>query len=140
MPLAQHLTNIHCIPFTDPFVSPLLDIRLVFESRRFFHLSDSWRLLIASFASALLTVPISNLNPAFDGERRLKLGGTLDLPKLSGVHMKTVLMVAAVCFMIDVFLYYIFGEDHIISNANRARVQPVVVDDLADEVEPIPSQ
>lgn len=112
------------------------DMRLIFESRRGFHVADSWRMLIASLASMLLTVPISNLNPAFDAERRLKLGGTLDLPKLGMPHVQTVVVVAAVCLIIDLIIYALFGESHLLSwvqqSKKRTVLQPHGDDDDSD--------
>lgn len=123
---------------TGQIIAVVTNMRLIFESRRGFHVADSWRMLIASFASMLLTIPVSNLNPAFDSERRLKLGGTLDLPKLAWPHVQTVVVVASICLVIDLILYALFGESHLLSwlrRSNPKRRQHDADDSDGDEHE-----
>jgi phospholipid-transporting ATPase len=116
---ADHANALVIGVMTGQIIAVVTNMRLIFEARRGFHVADSWRLLIASFASMVLTIPVSNLNPAFDAERRLKISGTLDLPKLDWAHVQTVLLVAGICLAVDVMLYALFGESHVLSYWKR---------------------
>jgi hypothetical protein len=70
-------------------IGSIANMRLILETRRLFS-ADSLHILISAWASSMLVLPISNMNPMYDADQRYARGGSLFLPSLSSDHWVSV--------------------------------------------------
>jgi len=102
------------------------NVRLLLESRRGLRTISTWNLVLigSCISSVVLFLPIARINLLFDADLRLQIGGTTSLPELNVEHVILVALIGFICLCCDIFIYYLFGETHLLSFNKHAKQKP----------------